>query len=207
MPESGMTRGTKGSEPGGLSRAIAEHLAAEVRRRRAWDEVPCLYTLYVEGGQPRLGVIPLPDGIWAAAPSAQVLLALADLGPGEMAMLQAAAPAGLYGLAFRTEAWMVYAPEGDDAAVRKMIEDGNARRVSQRPDRIEVRQIWAVDRTRTTYMASQERGSSDVQTDVRRPEPGMDHVGANFAALDRLVSAFLGVTLPGRSLKWLSRES
>jgi hypothetical protein len=108
-----------------------------------------------------------------------VLLALADGVDGESArLLQSAAPAGLYGAAFRTEAWMIKAPEGDEAAMRKMIADGNARRVSRRPDRIEVRQIWAVDRARTTYMASQERGSSDVVTDVRRPEPGADHVGA-----------------------------
>ena len=63
-----------------------------------------------------------------------------------------------------------------------------------------MRQLWAVDRTRVTYMASQERGSDEVATDVRRPEPGMDHVGDIFSALDRLVSAFLGVTLPERSL-------
>lgn len=188
--------------PRGIPRAIAEHLAAEIRRRREWDEAPCLYTLYVEGGQPRLGPIPLPDAIWASGPPAQVLLALADGMDGEFArLLQSAAPAGLHGAAFRTEAWMIHAPAGDDAALRKMVADGNARRVSQRPDRVEVRQIWAVDRARTTYMASQARGSSDVLTDVRRPERGMDHVGDIFTGLDGIVSAFLGVTMSERSLK------
>lgn len=82
-----------------------------------------------------------------------------------------------------------------------MVEDGNARRVHERPDRVEVRQIWAVDRARTTYMASQERGSGEVRTDIRRPAAGMDHVGDIFTGLDGIVSAFLGVTMPGRSLK------
>ena len=190
------------SKPSGIQRAIAEHLAAEIRRRREWDEAPCLHTLYVEGGQPRLGQIPLPDALWASGPPARVLLALADLGARSNAqLLQSAAPAGLYGLAFRCEAWGITAPQGDEEAVRQMAEDANARRVWQRPDRIEVRQIWAVDRARTTYMASQERGSGDVLTDIRRPEPGMDHTGDIFEGLDRLVSAFLGVTLPARSLR------
>ena len=183
-----------------VPRAIAEHLAAEIRRRREWDEPPCLYALHVEGGQPRLGPLPLPDVIWAAGPPAQVLLALSGMGPGHARLLQSAAPAGLYGLAFRTEVWEITAPQDDEAAVRKMFEDGNARRVSQRPDRVEARQIWAVDRARTTYMASQERGSVDVRTSIRRPQRGNDHVGDVFDGLDRLVSAFLGVTMPGRSL-------
>jgi len=189
------------SKPSGIQRAIAEHLTAEIRRRREWDEAPCLHTLYVDGGQPRLGVIALPDAVWASGRPAQVLLALAGAGNDVTRLLQAAAPAALYGVAFRCEAWGITAPQGDEAAVRKMIEDGNARRVSERPDRIEVRQIWAVDRARTTYMASQERGSGDVTTDIRRPEPGMDHTGDIFEGLDRLVSAFLGVTLPARSLR------
>jgi len=112
-------------------------------------------------------------------------------------------PAGLYGAAFRCEAWGITAPAGDEAAIREMIEDGNARRVSERPDRVEVRQIWAVDRARTTYMASRERGSGTVRTDVRRPDPGNDHVGDIFDGLDRIVSAFLGVSMPGRSLKMM----
>ena len=185
----------------GIPRAIAEHLAAEIRRRREWDEAPCLYTLYVEGGQPSLGIIPLPDEIWASGPPAQVLLTIAELAAGDARLFQAVAPAGLYGAAFRCEAWGIHAPAGDDAALRKMVEDGNARRVHERPDRVEVRQIWAVDRARTTYMASQERGSGEVLTDIRRPEPGMDHTGDIFEGLDRLVSAFLGVTLPARSLR------
>jgi hypothetical protein len=185
----------------GISRAIAEHLAAELRKRREWDEPPCLYTLYVEGGQPRLGTIPLPDAIWASGPPAQVLKALSGLPSWHAGMLQAAAPAGLYGAAFRCEAWGITAPPGDEAAIRQLVEDGNARRVSQRPDRVEVRQIWAVDRARTTYMAMQERGKAEVRTDIRPPRPGDDHVGDVFTGLDGIVSAFLGVTMPARSLK------
>jgi hypothetical protein len=189
-----------GGKPSGIQRAIAEHLAAEIRRRREWDEPPALHTLYVEGGQPRLGQIPLPDAVWASGPPSQVLLALADLGPDYARMLQSAAPAGLYGLAFRCEVWGISAPAGDEAALRKMVEDGNARRVHERPDRVELRQIWAVDRARTTYMAMQERGKTEVRTDIRPPRPGNDHVGDVFDGLDRLVSAFLGVAVPGRSL-------
>jgi hypothetical protein len=183
----------------GIPNAIAATLGAEIRKRREWDEAPALYTLYVEGGRPRLGQIPVPGRMWAGPP-AQILLAMAD-GMAEFApLLQSAAGPGLYGAAFRCEAWGVQAPQGDREALRQMIADGNGRRISTRPDRVEVRQLWAVDRARTTYMASQERGSDEVVTDFRQPDPGMDHTGDIFTALDGLVSAFLGVTLPGRSL-------
>jgi len=188
------------SKLGGIPRAIAGTLAAEIRKRREWDEAPALYALYVEGGRPRLSQIPVPDRMWAGQP-AQILLAMADGMAGFAPLLRSAAGPGLFGVAFRCEAWGVQAPPGDREALRQMIVDANARRVHARPDRVEVRQFWAVDRARVTYMASQERGSGEVVTDVRQPEPGMDHVGDIFSALDRLVSAMLGVTMPERSLK------
>ena len=142
----------------GIPNAIAATLAAEIRARLAWDEAPALYTLYVEGGRPRLRQIPVPDHMWAGAP-AQVLLAMADGMAGFAPLLRSAAGPGLYGAAFRCEAWGVQAPQGDSEALRQMVADANARRVHARPDRVEVRQLWAVDRARVTYMASQERGS------------------------------------------------
>jgi hypothetical protein len=189
--------------PRGIPKAIAGTLAAEIRKRREWDEAPCLYTLYVNGGRARLAPLPLPDHIWSGSPP-QVLLAMADQADFFAPLLQTAAGPGLYGAAFRCEVWGVSAAASDPAAVRQMTEDGNARRIHARPDRVELRQIWAVDRARVTYVASQERGSDEVETAVHIPEPGMDHTGNIPTALDRLVSAFLGVTMPGRSLSFPS---
>jgi hypothetical protein len=42
---------------------------------------------------------------------------------------------------------------------------------------------------------------TEVRTDIRPPRPGDDHVGDVFDGLDRLVAAFLGVSVPERSLK------
>ena len=116
----------------GIPNAVASALAAEIRIRREWDEAPALYTLYVEGGRPRLRQIPVPSRMWAGPP-AQILLAMAD-GMAEFApLLQSAAGPGLYGAAFRCEAWGVQAPQGDREALRKMVEDGNARRIRPAP--------------------------------------------------------------------------
>jgi hypothetical protein len=90
--------------PRGIPKAIAGTLAAEIRKRREWDEAPCLYTLYVNGGRARLAPLPLPDHIWSGSPP-QVLLAMADQADFFAPLLQTAAGPGLYGAAFRCEVW------------------------------------------------------------------------------------------------------
>jgi hypothetical protein len=188
----------------GIPNVIEATLAAEIRRRREWDEPPCLYVMYVDRGRCALRPLPLPGAVWTGQP-AQILLRMAGMAEMFTPALQAIAKPGLYGAAFRVESWGIRAPVSDREAVTQALADANGRRISARPDRTEMRQIWAVDRARITYMASQERGSGEVETVIQRPEPGWDHVGTIFEALDRLVSALLGVTMPERSLNMEAR--
>ncbi len=181
----------------GIPDAIAAELAAELRRRREWDEPPCVYTVHVDRGRCRLMPVWVPDRIWMTGPPGEILARMAKAGMNIAGPLQSMATPDLYGAAFRCEMWQVHAALGDQGAVRKLVEDGNARRIWSRPDRIEVRQLCAVDRTRITYLATQPRGG-DAGTVIQRPEPGLDHAGVIPEALDQLVSAFLGVTLPER---------
>ena len=58
--------------------------------------------------------------------------------------------------------------------------------------------MWAVDRAGITYEAFQVRGSAEVKTAVSYPQPGQGYTGTIPRALDKLVTAFLGVDLPER---------
>ena len=182
---------------GRIPEAIADLLVAEIKSRTEWDEPPQLSTLYAGAGQPRLAKIPLPDEAWAAAGPAEVLTAVADAVTKGAPILQTVVPAGLYGVAFRCEAWQLTGVPGTEHA-RQAMRDARAHRLKTRPDRIEIRSIFAVDRAGVNYVAVQERGRDDVLRDIRYPKPGQEPSGAIPDALDRLVAAFLGVSLPGR---------
>jgi hypothetical protein len=73
-------------------------------------------------------------------------------------------------------------------------------RVSQLPDRVEARSIWCVDRAGITYTVFQRRAlEAEITRSVSYPKAGdRGFTGAVPAALDRLVTAMLGVTLPTR---------
>ncbi len=188
---------------GGIPNAVADALfaiAAEVRRPREWDGPPGLYIMYVNGGRCRLVPVLLRNAIWARVPAAEVPARLAAVGLDRVGLRQCAAEPGLYGAALRTEGYRVEAPLHDHAAVRAAIADGDAHRVKARPDRVEIRQIFAVDRARVTYWARLERLAGTVQSTVYRPQSGQEPVGAEVDGLDQLVSALLGVPMPGRSL-------
>jgi hypothetical protein len=185
---------------GGIPNAVADALAAEVRKPREWDGPPGLYVMYVNGGRCRLEPVPLRDAIWARMPASEVPARLAAAGPARAGLLQRAAEPGLYGAALLTEGYWVQAPMDDHAAVRTAIADGNAHQVKARPDRVEIRQIWAVDRASITYWARLERPTGAVQSTIYPPQPGKEPVGAEVDGLDQLVSALLGVRMPDRSL-------
>lgn len=182
---------------GRLHDRIAESLAAEVGSRTEWDEPPGLWFLYLEGGQPRLSQIPLPEVIWTAARPPAVLAAMSN-GLGDFRdLLQAAAPEGLHGAAFYCELWMARTTPGT-AEHSEMAVAARKHEIHKQPGRIEARSMWAVDRAGITYCAEQQRGDG-VQSHVMYPKPGGPRVtGAIPAALDRIVTAMLGVTLPER---------
>jgi hypothetical protein len=185
---------------GRVQDAVCDALAAEIGSREKWDEPPAVLPVYLSGGRCHLGRLALPAEIWMTGPPAGVLGAIADAAYTEAFMLQLLAPGELHGAAFFTEMWMATAPAGTPEA-----EDLTRRakaaewRVSTMPDRVEARSIWAVDRAGITYTALQVRGSDEIRRAVSYPKAGEEgFTGAVPAALDKLVTAFLGVTLPAR---------
>lgn len=184
---------------GKVQDAIGDALAAELASRTAWDERPELFTVYYRDGRGHLGRLPIPDAIWSSGPPADVLDALADASGDGADLLREFAPAELFGVAFRTEMWMVSAPSGSVAAedLKKRARAAGGR-VPTMPERVEARSMWAVDRAGITYSAFQVRGSDEVRRSVSYPKAGRPFTGAVPKALDRLVTAFLGVTLPDR---------
>lgn len=181
---------------------IAAALADVLRERTGWDEPPELCNLRVGAGQCEVRPIPLPTAVWASGPPAEVLRQMAaDLkgGPAHVDVLRRHVPADLYGCAFRAEAWGVQARTGTPEAA-ECLAAARARRLASHPDRIEIRTVWAVDRAGISYDAMQERGSDEVTSRVVYPSPGSPEgfAGTVFEALDDLVTALLGVTVPDR---------
>ena len=115
-------------------------------------------------------------------------------------LLQAGAPEGLHGAAFRSEMWEVHGDPADAAGLARAEADAKARRLYTRPDRIEVRSMWAVDRAGISYDVTMTRGTGEVRRQARWPKPGTPAItGAIPDALDKLVTALLGVEIPARS--------
>lgn len=183
---------------GRIPDAIADMLVAEIKSRTEWDEAPALYTLYVDGGRARVAHLPFPEVVWSFGEPAAILASIADAGVDGAPALQSVAPAGLYGAAFRCEAWQVDGGKAGTEQRRQALADSHARRLSVRPDRVEIRCVYAVDRAGITYAAVQKRGDSDIQRSITYPKPGDGFAGTVPDALDRLVTAFLGVSMPER---------
>jgi hypothetical protein len=183
---------------GRVQERIAAMLAAEVGSRTEWDEPPGLFWLALEGGMPGLVPAAVTPGTWLLAPPAMVLSLIAD-GCGEFSgPLRASAPEALHGAAFYSETWLTMHRTDDAEGIARAKADARAHRIHERPDRVEARLLWAVDRAGTVYAAMLRRGiDSEPRTQVEYPGAGRTIKGDIPAALERIVSAVLAVTLPG----------
>ena len=76
--------------------------------------------------------------------------------------------------------------------------DCMAHRIERRSDAKEIRSIYAVDRAGITYAAVQRRGEDDVRRSIAYPGAGSGFSGTIPRALDQIVTAVLGVAMPGR---------
>jgi hypothetical protein len=184
----------------GISNAVADALLDEVRLDRGWEQPPGVYFMYLSGGRCRLSQLPVPDSRWSGRPLADTLLEFAAMAGEFSRLLQSTTPAELYGAAFRSEAFIVDTPESDTAAFAAAFAAQRARRLKHHPGRVEVRQMWAVDRARVTYFTAVERVTGQIRRRIVPPSPGLDPVGDVADALDQIVTALLGVPLAARSL-------
>ena len=161
-----------------MSRDVCGALTETLKERREWDEEPCLYVMYRQGGDVRLSRL-IPEGAWPSGPPAQILSALADQAARNLAALIVAVP-DLAGFAFRNEVWGIRKPGGRER-IREMTAGP---RPSVHPDRIEQRFIWAVTLDGTHYTAMQDRGDRAIL--AAKPEA---HDGDIPRALERMVKA------------------
>jgi hypothetical protein len=184
---------------GRIAELVMDTLVAEVKSRTEWDEAPALYFLYLEDGKCRASALPLPDALWAVDAPPRVLARLAE-GAGDFsALLSSVAPEGLHGAAFRCEAWVVEAGKPGTERYSEAVAASMGRRLDSHPERVESRCMYAVDRAGATFSATQARGDGEVRESVTYRKPGHpDFTGIIPNALDRLVTATLGVELPAR---------
>ncbi len=179
--------------PSRTASTVLRSLVAEARGRPRWDEPPALYFIYMSRGQARLEKAPVPDWAWVPEPAAG-LFALAS----SAAERAAARPKpGLHAVAFRGEAWLAEAELGTPQA-GELARDATARRVRYRADRREVRQVTAVDRGGSTYEVTLYRDTGETLTHVRAQGQVQAATGAVPDALDLLIRAYLGISLPPR---------
>jgi hypothetical protein len=114
-------------------------------------------------------------------------------------LLQSDAPEGLHGAAFRCEAWTVDAGMPGTERRSEVSAATMARRLHVHPGRVESRCFYAVDRGGITYSVMQAKGAAEVRRSAHYPKPGRPEIsGVIPAALDRLVTALLGVELAAR---------
>lgn len=170
---------------------------AEVTSRTEWDEPPALYFLRVERGEAALIAVPLPEVVWRMGPVADVLESMARDAGELVPAYRGAMPSGLYGAGFRAEAWEVVTDQSASKAKRaRDHRDAWTRRISERPDRTEIRTLTVVDRAGITYSAAVRRNGETEAHILYRTVGTM--VGAVPDALDHMVTALLGVELGTR---------
>lgn len=174
---------------GEIVRCAERHLLA----RTAWDEPPELFGVYVEHGRARLVPAQLPGYIWTSQRPAVVLHRVANRARNMASLLQSLVPAGLYGMAFRCETWAVDSTPGDPDQWARDAADSKAHRLHLRPDRYEERFMHIVDRSGAMHVVMLKRGDA-----VCRSAANADMRGAIPEALDAILVAMLGVTLPQR---------
>jgi hypothetical protein len=174
------------------ARTILSALVTEALARPRWGERPALYFVYLSRGQARLERAAVPEQAWGQQPEDD-LLAIAAMAAARAA---ASPKPGLHAIAFRGEAWCAEAQAGTPQA-DELIRDTIARAIPGRPDGRAVRSVVAVDRDGITYEVMVFRDTGETRRAVRSG-PAHAATGTVPDALDLLIRAYLGITLPER---------
>lgn len=183
--------------------AVSAELAAHLRSRTQWDELPAVFTLHRSDGQGmRMAQVPVPEWMWTTQghpptavavlaaiavrlprhPDGSHVLVMPDMGP-------------LIGAAFRYEAYALTSdspyPAVQEAARRRKA-GGSTPRFENIPGRVEQRCITAVDLDGGRYMASCDRidESKPEATEPRThylPDSGADGNQMTGSVVDAIV--------------------
>jgi len=180
-----------GGDGPGIAALIAAALGDELEGT-PWGGPPRLYTIWLRDQQCELRPVALPPQVWETMPPPAVLSVVVAAASALAADPGYRPPAGLYGAAFRAEAFSVsrsaLGDEEFDRAVRAQI--------SAHPARAEMRMLYAIDVTGVTYRSVQARGDQRLVTQVERP--GADTVVSG--PVPEAVTLLLGelIRWPGR---------
>jgi hypothetical protein len=160
-------------------------------------------------GRPKLRQVGLPDFTWSLDRPPAVLERIAVM----MAAGRYRSPwPDLFGMAVRHEGWKVEVDPtlpGAKATSRRAAAQSREHTLHTRPDRIEARMFYGVDRAGWTYQAEQKRGQLRAERMAVPPLSDPTITGAVVDALDLMVATLLGVTLPERvepPAEWLGEE-
>jgi hypothetical protein len=180
---------------GKLHDAIVALMTDELEARTEWDEPPQLYRLHLTGGAPRIVPVRIPLPLWESGRTPDVLENIADMLTDPRFRPRSV---DLHGMAFRHEGWEVIIDDPRDPANRaeaeRISEMSKEHTLHTRPDRIEVRMMYAVDRAQITYQAHMTRGDAKASSIISYPgNPAMQMTGSVLQALDSMVASLTGI--------------
>lgn len=135
---------------------------------KGWDQPPTVFWVMRRQfpGPLTMHVLPLDTSLWTRAPRAYTNLAtLASLGKPPIA-------AHVQAVGYSDEVWQVWAPLSNPYATEQNRRDTLARRLHERPDRDEMRAVYAVDREGRHHVLSRIRGAEPRILDGPDREPG-----------------------------------
>ena len=171
-------------------------------RGERWNEEPALYAVQLSDDRERIriGLFPLPAAMWRGwDQTVDALKMIADLLTVRTADALRVLPGGVYAVGFRAEGWSVPECEPGTAQASENAADAMGGRMAQRPDRIEVRFVSAVDVEGRTYIIEQVRGALPTRS-IWRPgdPPERAQTGDVFGELRRILAALAGTAPPPR---------
>ncbi|MBF6333476.1 hypothetical protein [Nocardia transvalensis] len=142
---------------------------------------------------------PFPDGLFAAGPSTKILDLIAFALTHCPDQIRGEVPPALVGVAFYSEEASGVQPSVHEVEAQRdpMIAAAEADRIRMGADRIEVRLLTAVDRDGLRYFLQLKAG--EITTHIASSGQTAHTLAAAVPeALDRILEALLGVTVPAR---------
>lgn len=177
----GYDRPPKDQMEAGMAAALKQ-LMLDIEAESGWDVPHSLWILYRDELAPRnpLGIqvfelefkrlhLWTPEQMKVEGPW-RIILTLAKQLKDRADITQAILPPNLIGWAFAYEAFGAFANKTNPGETEQLDADAQKRQIKNRPDRMEMRGISAVDRSERKYGLMKLRGEDEVVTRVTDPE-------------------------------------